>query len=1714
MSVVSMDDEFSLATSFFEIPHHRLKQLLSWPMDSYVEKHPNRKGNVFKLSLVAIAGGDATSSGSGENAVWREKARELIESLYLDLFSENEDDRIGINCATANGTSFALFVSCGVPPPKKKLTKKNKKLPKTTQPVVSGTSIFALQAKKGTPNSLQCIAAVTVTTGQQFQFVHWLGVTDEKSVHSKYSSWRRRGLASLLLQFVSKHASLPSILGPQVIVLQCTPPKPPSSLPTFDETKPKSDDSPAYFYLKLGGNIPPLAVDNGWSTVESDPVLATTMTKWPILWVPAKEHDMLLVTLLGRRLPVPCIPIRASKTTLDSCYAWFPIEGARVDDVLDLHEHDLYIFSDCTSDGTDQDYSERYHSIYDSDNTGGLIDIAWREAYDVDNPNTQRLQAKAMHMLLAWVFRSRLQFQGRVLLIATEAVTAIQLLFQEYIAILAMEPTSQERVNALTKWNSALVRGGNSVVGYVMQHLDMFTMSCIVFVCDEGEGRWTFTVAMNAGAGINAPCAPRNVVSGYHYVDSTGSEDATGIELLPKENGFRWFLNVAWMLISDPNNPSLDMLNTSLDMLDTVPYFQCPLQVDVFGSVGHVPEFNRLVFKAPSIFVQPGSIENSSLGCILNLSRLVHVWPRCDWSPEQRGLLINEHDGLIVMDPRVYGLTNGWTVCDPPYAIEGMRREFEVYMDRLADLAHKHAPKAKAKRIGQLKTSLPTPVFKVHKELYERIAFHDAFPNVVDIAREKVSGKSDSGRPPKRDDNERKESGTGADGNENRMKDDTGGAIDGDKTKEGDADKDKAKEGDGDKNMAKEGDGDKEKTMADDVNDDKTKADKVDEAKAKVDDDKPTNCAAGDEDTLGHANPKEGDDDDDGEREWQDVDDHGNENVTKGKKPVVEATGTPEEKDKSVAANGNQEGNATTPKETTEPAIVTQEEVGEKPVMRRSARNALQKKKPQLPKATPGTSTPAKASQAGAQRKQKPGSRASAIIRTRGKKGASNDGDDTNEEKVILDCLAKYHCADRSSCLLGMQQAMRPGIDTKCRECDLPLHIVCGYVCQVPTSKTTKKLVKRNSKMRNCYYCEKDEERSDDEVELPVKGAVSNTVAQQRRDRLSGKKGIERMMAARHDSEDFVVFDNDQAHMTHFINCQFRRWNWKTISQFEKWVEDMDVIVKQAHNEYLQCEKKTKGIAGTATKLKWDGYVATKLHVKEEKQHYQHAVTGLTREWLLMCDGAVRGMRYSEEKAIFNCHVRYVSKRRGNKIFTMKVEVDEDWMLAYYGKEVTEYVKVASRKAFDGFVAVLQKNKFLKNTEGKEVPVDGIRFLIEDKSWEGKCNDTQKVHQFADDVIPEEVKLFYFDMKTKNDYADTSFVAIGKDMEGPTVPIEDSAPVVSVKFVPSRDQKKVRKTYVGTSFWDVSVEKGVVDAYKELAKPMPGDAVKQAQQGKTTKKKKQDDGDSDDNDYSTGDAKYKIVTTPEIWWAKLSDGHEKVVTKEELVALFGSKFVAEAVARGKSYSTTTKYIDVPVGAVREARLSSSSTLTVAGAPIVFHQQGTLDTCVFSSMASALYFAGAKQAASFVQNAGKAHSGANAQGLFTELIRVIDKTHVGFLEKHKLPPAFDWKNDLKSNMIFVGSLEGSDGSVHHAVTLFRGWIFDSNEKHAMPLCKEGLDFCTQTNEEMIESGCGSSTFCGFKHGLLFVDTTKKQKLQVIESMKPPKKKRKHHRRHQD
>jgi hypothetical protein len=266
------------------------------------------------------------------------------------------------------------------------------------------------------------------------------------------------------------------------------------------------------------------------------------------------------------------------------------------------------------------------------------------------------------------------------------------------------------------------------------------------------------------------------------------------------------------------------------------------------------------------------------------------------------------------------------------------------------------------------------------------------------------------------------------------------------------------------------------------------------------------------------------------------------------------------------------------------------------------------------------------------------------------------------------------------------------------------------------------------------------------------------------------------------------------------------------------------------------------------------------------------------------------------------------------------------------------------------------------------------------------------------------------------------------------------------------------------------------------------------------------DSDSGDED---GEPKFKETVVPAKWWAQLADGHHKITQQEDLEALFGARYIAEVMARGKSHSSNSKFIDVPVGAVREPRRLTCPSLCVPGAPVVFYQQGIHDTCVFSSMAAALYFAGAKKAANQIQNAAPGMVGCNVQSMFHSLVRRIRTTEVKFLSVSKLSPSFDWKNDLKDNMILVGSLEGSDGSVHHAVTLFRGWLFDSNETHALPLTKQALDFCTQTEEEMTMTGC-ASTFCRFKHGTIYTDTTAKEKLKYISASastpKSPKKKK--------
>jgi hypothetical protein len=120
---------------------------------------------------------------------------------------------------------------------------------------------------------------------------------------------------------------------------------------------------------------------------------------------------------------------------------------------------------------------------------------------------------------------------------------------------------------------------------------------------------------------------------------------------------------------------------------------------------------------------------------------------------------------------------------------------------------------------------------------------------------------------------------------------------------------------------------------------------------------------------------------------------------------------------------------------------------------------------------------------------------------------------------------------------------------------------------------------------------------------------------------------------------------------------------------------------------------------------------------------------------------------------------------------------------------------------------------------------------------------------------------------------------------------------------------------------------------------------------------------------------------------------------------------------------------------------SYPSLCVQGARLAYYyQQGMYNTaCVFSSMALAALalFVGTKNAASHIQNKAKGTSGCNVQGMFHRLKMQVHRTELKFLSANALPPMFDWKNNIKDNIIMVALLEGSDRSVHHAVTMFQG-----------------------------------------------------------------------------
>ena len=222
-----------------------------------------------------------------------------------------------------------------------------------------------------------------------------------------------------------------------------------------------------------------------------------------------------------------------------------------------------------------------------------------------------------------------------------------------------------------------------------------------------------------------------------------------------------------------------------------------------------------------------------------------------------------------------------------------------------------------------------------------------------------------------------------------------------------------------------------------------------------------------------------------------------------------------------------------------------------------------------------------------------------------------------------------------------------------------------------------------------------------------------------------------------------------------------------------------------------------------------------------------------------------------------------------------------------------------------------------------------------------------------------------------------------------------------------------------------------------------------------------------------------------IWKGLLEDGTVLPLREEVVTGQFGFRFMEECKRLG-----TSKFVPIPVGSCRSSVMTCFPELRSDEAPPVKFMQGDIDRCVFSSLASAFHHTAIPdlvRVADILQRKSSRLSGSR-KCLHTAMQIVAE--NVKWLQPRRIPKNFSWENDINNYMFVVGLIEDSTNCCQHAITIFRNWIYDSNEPLALPLSKESLDCCTwDIKDGQIDE---TSLFVRFRDGWIFEEQGMKKK----------------------
>ena len=231
------------------------------------------------------------------------------------------------------------------------------------------------------------------------------------------------------------------------------------------------------------------------------------------------------------------------------------------------------------------------------------------------------------------------------------------------------------------------------------------------------------------------------------------------------------------------------------------------------------------------------------------------------------------------------------------------------------------------------------------------------------------------------------------------------------------------------------------------------------------------------------------------------------------------------------------------------------------------------------------------------------------------------------------------------------------------------------------------------------------------------------------------------------------------------------------------------------------------------------------------------------------------------------------------------------------------------------------------------------------------------------------------------------------------------------------------------------------------------------------------------------------ITVPAKWTGKINNGKIVVLDEDFVRASFGNAFADEMKKVQKGF------VDIPVGDFKVSRLHCHPHLVSSTCPrITFMQEEGKDLCVSKSLASAFFSLGWHDEGKNIDDFGESILKGFAMKALEQVGVHSITLFPPWIVINRMQPTFNWKSDLWSTDVFVGVLLASDGSCSHAVTIHGGYVFDANEKVAMILCDETLDYCTST--ETVKT-----TFVRFKRGYLYrVHGKKKNRIARMTLMK--------------